>query len=477
MHEGFPFSSYMVSLLLMVSMLCIAAQSAAFLVRANRYKLASVRWAEGLTEGFVLLHIVMLSTMISQIDTDRIRPLVMESGYIYLRYGVFTALIILSLITCLLRRSAAPLSIVAAAILTLPFGERYFDRTFFWTHLLVLLYWMGRAIYIYIRRSQMVKREVSALSIKEAIDTLHSGLLYYRASDGLVYLANRRMEYLMTALTGAIQRNGKMFLQALQSGDTRLKAESALLDGQLVFRLDDDTVWLFRENSLTISRHTYAQISAVDVTERWRLTRELWQRERELSQRGEKLAVTLENLEATCRDEQILRMQSRVHDSMAQRLAMLMRILRSEQDANDVNLSDFAEDILSAAREDAAVEFDPQGIAALRWAYADIGVSIDIRGAVPERRDIIAFYFDFVREGVANAVRHGFASEVVVTCNIAENEILISLANNGVIPAGNITEGGGIKELRRRLNELGGVLSIAVQPQFKLTALIFDLAE
>ena len=88
-----------------------------------------------------------------------------------------------------------------------------------------------------------------------------------------------------------------------------------------------------------------------------------------------------------------------------------------------------------------------------------------------------AFFTDFIREGAANAVRHGFAAEVFVTCAKTEEGFRMSVANSGVAPAGSITEGGGIKALRRKLDELGGELSVTMRPRFTVTATIRDLRE
>ena len=472
MLEFYRFSSDALALLVIASTLCAALQAAVFMVNVNRYTPTASRWIEGLTEFFLLLHILLLSLLLSQISADRIRFLIVPPGYTALRYGLFFGLAVLVSLICILYHRLLPLVILPTVLLTLPLAERLFGRAFPWIYLVVLLVWMGRAIYLLIHRRKRIKQEVSSLSIKEAMDALHSGLLYYRASDGVVYLTNRRMELLMTALTGSVQRNGQKFWQMLQNGDVRILPESSLLGEQMVFRLDDDTVWLFRENTLSISRHTYIQISAADVTERWRLTRELWQREQELSVRGEKLAATLANLEAACRDEQISKMQSRMHDAMAQRLAMLMRVLRAEQDMSDADLASFTGDLLSAARDDAKEEQEQDIIASLCHAYSDIGVAVKIHGSLPERQDTAAFLADFIREGVANAVRHGFATEVLVTCEMKEVALLISIANSGIAPAESITEGGGIKELRHKLSALGGELSVVTHPQFTLTAFI-----
>jgi len=478
MFEFYRLSPHLISVMVIIFTLCVIAQTVAMLMSFNRYVKTAVHWVENLLEVFILFQNILLSLLLSRIATDMNASLIVVSGYMTPRYGVFAVLTVFTLLVCILRRLFLPFIVIPAGLLTLPFSEAFFGRYFPSIYILILIFWTGRAIYICVQRQRELRHEISAFSIKEAMEVLHTGLLYYNASNGRAYLANRRMEKLMIALTGTVQRNGRKFWQSLQSGDTLIKPESQLLDGQMVFLLENNTAWLFSENRLVASVRSYMQISAVDVTERWRLTHKLWQQEQELLARGEKLSVTLENLEAICRDEQLVRMQSKVHDAMAQRLAVLMRILRADQSFSEAKLKSFADDLFTTASNDIkASSYDPEGIAVLCRAYEDIGITVNIQGYVPVRPDIAAFYTDFIYEGIANAVRHGFATEVFVVCKTAETGLLMSVTNAGIAPSGNIIEGGGLTELRRRLDEINGELSVTTRPQFTITATIHDFAE
>ena len=470
MLEFYRFSPFAIAMVVIISTLCVIVQVIAILASFNRYIKIAAHRTENLLEIFLLIQNLILSLLISRIATDAAKSIVVQSGYVALRYGVFAALVLLAVVVSILRRRPFSLVVIPAVFMTLPFVESLSGRLFPWVYMSILLFWIGRAVYVCIQRRHEMQREVSALSVKGAMDALHSGLLYYRPSSGRVYLSNRRMENLMISLMGSIQRNGRTFWQALQSGGARIKPESLLLDGQVVFRTENDTVWLFAEHEMTVVGDKYMQISAIDVSEQWKLTNELWEREEILRQHGEKLAAALDNLDIIHHEEEMLRLKSKVHDMMAQRLAVLMRVFRDEQSLTEAELKKYADDMLAEIQEE--TDDESGSIETLYKIYGDIGVKIEIEGDVPKDAEHSAFYTIFVREGISNAVRHGFANEVLVTCRTDAEKVSMVLVNSGISLDGGIVEGGGIKELRRRLARLGGELVITTQPQFTLTAAI-----
>ena len=52
----------------------------------------------------------------------------------------------------------------------------------------------------------------------------------------------------------------------------------------------------------------------------------------------------------------------------------------------------------------------------MQLLYGDIGVTSKTVGKTAESMALAAFYTRFVREGMTNAVRHGLATEMTVTC-------------------------------------------------------------
>ena len=464
MFEFYRLSHNFIFALVMISSVCVALQAMAMVAGFNRYKSSAVHWMENLAEIGVLMNVVMHSFLISVVLSEMQASIMAPLGYEALRYGIFMVIAVFAAIVALLRRRLLSLVIVPVGALVLPWSEAFFGRSFPLVYTAVLFFWMGRALYICIVRRGKRQREVSSFSIKDAIDALRTGLLYY-GEGGEIYLMNRRMQELILALTGSGWRNGIDIRDALLNNNVYIKPEPLSLDGEKVYPPGDGTAWLFKDHEMIIAGRKYIQISAVDVSQRWELTHELWKRENELRQRGEELAATLETLDEIRRGEELLHLKSRVHDTMAQRLTVLMQVFRAEKSIDEPDLISYADDMLKGVREE--IESGTNSIETLCRIYRDIGVTIEISGEAPDNPVQAAFCRDFIREGVTNAVRHGFATEVnVVYGNTEDGGRMICVENSGFVMEGEIVEGGGIKEIRRRLALLGGRLEIETQPYF-----------
>jgi Signal transduction histidine kinase len=469
----FSFGHAQIIALVVLASVCVAMQ-AVVVSGFSRHKMSPADWFENLTELCVLIHILILAFMISHVRTDMRESLILSSGYITTRYALFCIITALTLTAGILRRRPAALMIIPIIISTLPLTERALGHTFPPIYTAALIFWLGRALSICVKRWNARRREVSAFSIKEAMDALHSGLLYYK-DNGEIHLINHRMQELALALTGRAWRNGLELRDALLSGSARIKPEPSSLDGEKVYRLEDGTAWLFREHEMIIKGKKHLQLSAVDVTRRWELTDELRTQEAELRLRGDELSATLETLDELRRGEELLRLKSKVHDLMAQRLTVLTRIFRAEMSMEEADLIRFADDMLTRAQEE--IENETDDIETLCRVYGDVGVTITIEGQAPQNAVHASFYAQFVREGVNNAVRHGLATQITVTCTTLENGLNLSIMNNGTPSAVNIVEGSGITELRRRLALLHGRLEIETRPRFSLKVYIPDFVD
>ncbi len=87
-------------------------------------------------------------------------------------------------------------------------------------------------------------------------------------------------------------------------------------------------------------------------------------------------------------------------------------------------------------------------------------------GELPEDADQGQLFADIAREAVSNAVRHGFASRI--TIRLESNKLIIT--DNGRGASGEIKEGGGLSGMRRRLEQMGGKLTVNSLPEFKVVA-------
>ena len=488
------------NMLLVVSTLATVAvsiQARAVVGCLCRFRVNRKQWAEDSLEIVMLFHLLILFLMMSRVLMNHGEEFPVKMEYVQSRYVIVIGLLLGAVLAALFLRgkqSATQMMLTASvlpiALLTLPVFERRMAGAFPWVFCAAQICGLIRAFCICARCRRELRRGLSGFSIKQAIDALHTGLLYY-APGGRILLMNRGMQWMMVQLTGRVQRNGLEFQEALKNKTTLILPEPSLLEDCPVYVMEDQTAWLINRSELLISGRRCVQISAVDVTERWQLTNMLGKQENEMHRQVEKLREAVADVESIQQQEELLRVQSKVHDIMAQRLAMLMQSLRSEESLDEADLTFYAADLLKEVREEMeiaagaarAVESGVYGygggtggfdIAAwfesLTKVYAKLGVSVSVDGILPTEQKYAEFLRDFIREGVTNAVRHGLATEVLIRCADDADSLEIIVENSGFAPSEAIFEGSGIREIRRKLQQLGGMLEIVHRPTFQLIA-------
>lgn len=100
--------------------------------------------------------------------------------------------------------------------------------------------------------------------------------------------------------------------------------------------------------------------------------------------------------------------------------------------------------------------------------FSSVGVTIDIEGDMPDDRTKANLIADILRESVTNAVRHGFATEIKAMIEVADGAYRLLVHNNGYAPQAPIVEGSGISGMRRKVEQIGGILDVDSGPQFAL---------
>jgi len=324
------------------------------------------------------------------------------------------------------------------------------QRAWAWAFLAATLFLLARGIHIILLRRREIVTGISALSVKSAIDSLRSGILFSEP-DGSILLANAQMQRLMTVMTGRVQRNSRDFYDLLTSD---------------VCQLPDGTAWMFIRTELRIKKKSYTQLTATDVTERWELTAQLQEQNKQLAQKSEELKTAIANLHTLSQEREAQKVKMRAHDFLGQRLSLLLRTMR---DARKIDysllrrLSQGLLDELKAEGEPSARDF----LDRLQQEFGMIGVEIHLKGPLPEDCGGELFA-DVVRESATNAVRHGLATQVVVQVAHAGLCCHVRISNNGPPPPEQIKEGEGLRGIRRRVEARGGVLRVITQPRFVL---------
>ena len=331
-----------------------------------------------------------------------------------------------------------------AAVLVLLLGADYFISEFFLKMAVVFVMWIWilRDIRQIVLCGKELRTSISAISIKEGMDALPAGLLFF-AQDGRVMLINRRMQELLREI-----------------GESHVFSQT----GNRVHEAGG-RMWMFARSKMLIGKKWYTQLTAADVTEQWSLTEELRAKKVQLEQRGLELSAALNELDAVCRAEEALWLRTRVHDVLGQRVTLLLRALR-EQTPPDTQLSAFANDLPQLLRENRDTEAAARRLQRLQELMREIGVTLSVRGELPDCPETADLIADIVMECSTNAVRHGFAAEI----DVRLGQGVLTVANNGRLPERALVPGHGISGMQKKLAAAGGRLTIQTTAPFTVTA-------
>ena len=297
-------------------------------------------------------------------------------------------------------------------------------------------------------------------AIKESFDRLPTAVCFFDRSGGIV-LCNRQMYRLSQYLLNSDLQYLEELQKALASPP---KGILHLASPEDTYRFPDGLVWKFEKAAVT-DRYgeTYTQLTAADVTALHRALEQLAEDNRRLEQDAEKLRRLSENVAAVAREREQLAAKSAMHDSLAACITVTKQYLAGDLGGIDA-------DIVLREWEKSLV-FQEAGLLAAReklYESADSsGVTIRIRGAEPANGAADLMYAA-MQVCLNNAIQHAQATELMTNIWEDGDRYTVLIRNNGRPPEKTITEGGGLSNLRRRIERIGGTMTVQSLPEFAL---------
>ena len=297
-------------------------------------------------------------------------------------------------------------------------------------------------------------------AIKESFDMLPTAVCFFDRSGGIV-LCNRQMYRLSRYLLDSdMQYLGEVEQALFDPPDDVLQISPE----ENIYRFPDKTVWRFEKTAVT-DRYgkTYIQLTAADVTGlHWALV-QLSADNRKLAEDAERIKRLSENVAAVAREKESLAAKSAMHDSLAACLTVTKQYLAGDAEGVDADtvLREWGKSI--AFRD--AVPLSARD--RLYDAAKSSGVTIRMRGDEP-KGDAAELMYTAVQVCLNNAIQYAKATEI--SANIWENEgsYTVVIRNNGNPPEKEITEGGGLTNLRHRIENSGGKMTVQSLPRFSL---------
>lgn len=319
-----------------------------------------------------------------------------------------------------------------------------------------------------VRESPLRKHNITRSSIKESMDQLPMGLCFSH-TNGAILLANRSMNALCHQIAGRELQDAQRFWEIL-TGDAPLQnAERLCVKGEQLLRFPDGTVRSFRRDTITIEGTPIVQITAVDITEPYRLAEKLRFQNEELDKMNTRLRRYGENVDELAKKQAWLDTKARIHGEFGQALLAARRFL-AQPDGTDPGalLSQWSKNI-AMLRQSTISSDGEQTLSELYEAAQSVGIRITLEGHFPDNRRQKCMLISAAAEALTNAVKHAGATELSIRMEETGHAYLATFTNNGRKPSGPITEGGGLGNLRKQIERAGGTMQTASAPGFALT--------
>jgi len=321
---------------------------------------------------------------------------------------------------------------------------------------------VGYFVYLAIKDKNYRKKAITGFSIHESLDHLTTGLCV-AYEKGRIILMNHRMNRLSYMITGQSLQNANSFWDTVSGGEVQSDVVRLTKGSYPRFLLPDGTIWTFTKDVLD----GLIQITAADTTRLHALTEELKEKNIDLAALNLRLRKYGENVEELTRSRERLETKARIHSELGQALLATRRYL-VEQDSSQKPPVALWKQNISGLRMEAELQSEEPSFEMLMRVAGASGITIEIEGQVPEQKTLKKLFCMAAIEAMTNAVRHADAKTLWITTEEEEAGLHITFTNDGAVPEQEITEGGGLCSLRRKIESAGGLMTVEWEPEYRL---------
>ena len=310
-----------------------------------------------------------------------------------------------------------------------------------------LLYEIISFIYMYFK--YIKEEKINQFSIKKVIDSSDFGILVLKGNKRV--LINNTMYAILNKLN--IRTN---YIANI------IKQSEEQMEGNYVVKVEEK-YYLFIINQ--------NEVIAFDITEEYSLKKELDEQNEKIELNNKELVSSMENIENLEKEKNLLKIKNKYHDLLGQNLSVLQQYLNREEIKQE-NFDEIKFMIKKMFIDIEDTEDSNTNLQNLIKIHQNNGTNIIIKGKLPENEKQAKVFFEIIREATTNAIKHAGSSKIFVEIKETLEETYMVITNDGKKPNEFITENGGIKGMRRKVEEIKGYFYFATVPQFSVNVSI-----
>ena len=325
----------------------------------------------------------------------------------------------------------------------------YIDNNKFNTILFLISIILALYIGINIIYERIIKKEsLSILSVKNAIDLSDNGIMFLN-DKGNIILINVVMKDILKEYN--INDN---YIDNLKEKEIKEIHNEHILKCL-------NRVWQLKINN-------NKEIIALDITDIYKIQEKTRNQNIEIEENNKKILKTLNNIEEVEKEKKLIKIKNEFHDILGHRLSLFGGYLKQD----NINKEEIKFMLDNLFEQFTTLKSPEENLKKLIEVYKVFNINISIIGKLPKNKEVGETFFEIIREAVTNAIIHANSKniKVVITNSLEKIEMLIT--NDGIKPNNFINENEGIKGMRRKLKEIGGILIIENEDEFILKIII-----
>ena len=309
--------------------------------------------------------------------------------------------------------------------------------------LLGIIYEIISLIYMYFRYYK--KETITDFSIKKVIDECEFGILVLKGKKAK--LINNKMYEILDRLNIKKDYVTNIIRQSINQLDKNycVKVE----DKYYVFVINNNEIITF------------------DITEEYKLHQKLDEQNKKLKENNKKILLSIDNIEELEKEKNLLKLKNKYHDILGQNLSILQQYLNKEKISQE-NFEEIKFMIKKMFIDIEDTDDTNTNLENLIKIHKKNGTDIIIDGKLPQNKETAKVFFEIIREATTNAIRHAGSSKVFVNIKETLEETYMIITNDGRKSNEFITENQGIKDMRRKVEKLGGMFYISTVPEFSV---------
>ena len=306
-----------------------------------------------------------------------------------------------------------------------------------------IIYEIISLIYMYFRYYK--NETITDFSIKKVTDECEVGILVLKGKK--VKLINNKMYEILNKLNIKKDYVTNIIKQSIDQLEKNycVKVE----DKYYVFVVNDNEIITF------------------DITEEYELHQKLNDQNRKIKENNKQILLSIDNIEELEREKNLLKLKNKYHDILGQNLSILQQYLNRENISQE-NFEEIKFMIQKMFIDIEDTEDTNTNLENLIKIHKKNGTDIVINGKLPQNKEVAKVFFEIIREATTNAIRHAGSSKVFVNIKETLEETYMIITNNGKKSNEFITENQGIKDMRRKIEKLGGMFYISTLPEFSV---------